>query len=61
VASDRARELQADVLLISNYELTPMTHPVREIASFQGAIVEDENYHVYVARYKGNAASDEPH
>lgn len=48
LALNKAAELQEDVLVLLNYVPTPMDYRVREIASFQGAIVEDENYHLYL-------------
>lgn len=52
LALDEAVKRQQDVLILVNYIPSPMDSRVREIASFQGAIVADENYHLYRIRYK---------
>jgi hypothetical protein len=44
----KARDQQQNVLVVLNYPSSPSPQGVREIASFQGAIVEDENYHLYL-------------
>ncbi len=43
-----------DVLLVSSYSLNGDTTPLdfSELASFTGAIVENENFHVYLIRKK---------
>jgi hypothetical protein len=51
-ALNRATDSREDVLVLLNYVPVPIDRRIQEIASFQGAIVEDENYHLYLVRYK---------
>jgi hypothetical protein len=56
LALEEAAKRQQDVLVLVNYIPSPMDNRVREIASFQGAIVADENYHLYRIRYRDVAS-----
>ncbi len=49
-AARMAAELNHDVLVVLNYPATTVGRGVSEIASFQGAIEGDENYHLYDVR-----------
>lgn len=56
LALAKATELHEDVLVLLNYVPASMDYRMREIASFQGAIVEDENYHLYLMRQENGSS-----
>jgi hypothetical protein len=56
-AAKIASEHHHEVLVILSYPSDPFGQGVREIASFTGAVVADENYYLYVVRPVENSSS----
>ena len=53
LAKRKAIELHQDVIVILNYRPAVIDASIPNIASFDGAIVADEDYFLYLVRYKG--------
>ena len=52
LAKEQAAERHQDVLAVLNYPLKTIGPSVHELASFQGSIVGDEDYYIYLIKYE---------
>jgi hypothetical protein len=52
IGTKKSKQQRSDVLVILNYPSPARDDSVREIASFEGSIVENESYFVYLVPYQ---------